>query len=231
VVSTLGGKIADMRVALITGCYGAYDPVRPLPEGHGFDDAVCVTDTPSGIGDGWRVHVEPRDEHPRLAAKRPKMLPWLFTDCDAAVWLDASFEITSNRFRWWVDQHLERDGFVVWKHPEPRLDFGDEASVCWDFPKYRDYNLRGQVQHYLQQGMPRRWGLFACGTIGWRFDPKVKRLGARWYDENVRWSIQDQVSLPFLLWDSGMPFGTWQANEYQNDYVRLRWDERPRPDE
>lgn len=230
-MSTLGGKIAGVRVALITGCYGAYDPVRALPEGHGFDDAVCVTDTPSGVGDGWRVHVEPRDEHPRLAAKRPKMLPWLFTDCDAAVWLDASFEITSDRFRWWVDQHLERDSFVVWKHPEARIDFGDEAAICWDFPKYRDYNLRGQVQHYVQRGMPRRWGLFACGTIGWRFDPMVKRLGSRWYDENVRWSIQDQVSLPFLLWDSGMPFGVWQANEYQNDYVRLRWDERPRPDE
>jgi hypothetical protein len=34
------------------------------------------------------------------------MLPWLFTDCDAAVWLDASFEITSPQFRWWVGKHL-----------------------------------------------------------------------------------------------------------------------------
>ena len=218
-----------MRVALITACYGAYDPVRPLPEWHGFDDAVCVTDDPAIVGEGWRVHVEARDEHPRLAAKRPKMLPWLFTDCDAAVWLDASFEITSRDFRWWTDKHLAFSDFTVWRHPEGRIDFADEAAVCMDWPKYADYDIRGQVQHYLNDGMPRGWGLFACGTVGYVFTPKVKRLASRWYDENVKWSIQDQVSLPFLLWDSGLPFGTWQANEYNNPFLRLRWDERPNP--
>jgi len=218
-----------VRVALITACYGAYDPVRPLPEWHGFDDAVCVTDDPSIVGEGWRVHVEVRDEHPRLAAKRPKMLPWLFTDCDAAVWLDASFEITSKDVRRWTDKHLAFSDFTVWRHPEGRIDFADEAAVCMDWPKYADYDIRGQVQHYLDDGMPRGWGLFACGTIGWRFEPKVKRLGARWYDEQIKWSIQDQVSLPYLLWESGLPFGTWQGNEYDNPYLRLRWDERPNP--
>lgn len=218
-----------MRVALITGCYGAYDPVRPLPEWHGFDDAVCVTDDASTVGDGWRVHVEPREEHPRLAAKRPKMLPWLFTDCDAAVWLDASFEISHRDFSKWARQHVARDSFVIWRHPEGRIDFADEAAVCWDWPKYSEYDMKGQVKEYLSKGMPRGWGLFACGTIGWRFEPEVKRLGSRWYDENVKWSVQDQVSLPYLLWDSGMRFGMWEANEYQNPFLRLRWDERPRP--
>jgi len=218
-----------MRVALITACYGAYDPVRDLPEDHGFDEAICVTDTGSDIGEGWRVHLEPSSDHPRLAAKRPKMLPWLYTTCDAAVWLDASFEITTPRLRWWVDQHLQRDNFFVWRHPEGRVDFADEAAVCQDWPKYRDYNIRGQVQHYLQQGMPRNWGLFAAGTIGWVFTPDVKRLGAMWHREQERWSIQDQISLPYVLWKTGLPFGTWQANEYENPYLRLRWDQRPRP--
>ena len=218
-----------MRVALITACYGAYDPVRPLPEWHGFDDAVCVTDDPAIVGEGWRVHVEARDEHPRLAAKRPKMLPWLFTDCDAAVWLDASFEITGRGFRWWAEKHLERDAFVVWQHPEGRRDFADEAAVCMDWPKYADFDIRGQVQAYLDSGMPRGWGLFACGTIGYVFTPAVKRLTSRWYDENVKWSIQDQVSLPYLLWDSGLPFGHWSAFQYDNEYLKLRWDERPNP--
>ncbi|HEY7823858.1 MAG TPA: hypothetical protein VIG24_13530 [Acidimicrobiia bacterium] len=218
-----------MRVALITASYGAFDPVRPLPEWHGFDDAVCVTDDAGIVGSGWRTHIEPRDEHPRLAAKRPKMLPWLFTDCDAAVWIDASFEIVGRNFSWWARKHLDRDDFVAWRHPEGRIDFADEAAVCQDWPKYRDYPIREQVQHYLQQGMPRRWGLFACGTLGYVLKPEVKRLASRWYDENLKWSLQDQVSLPYLLWDSGLPFGTWQAHEYQNEYLRLRWDERPNP--
>lgn len=218
-----------MRVALITACYGAYDPIRDLPEDHGFDEAICITDNADLVGAGWSPFVEQRQEHPRLAAKRPKMLPWLYTTCDAAVWLDASFEITSTRLRWWVDQHLQRDNFLVWRHPEGRIDFADEAAVCWDWPKYRDYDLRGQVRHYVADGMPRNWGLFAAGTLGWVFTPETKRLGAMWHREQERWSIQDQISLPYVLWKTGIRFGIWQANEYENPYLRLRWDERPRP--
>jgi hypothetical protein len=47
-----------VRVALITASYGDYDPVRDLPEWHGFDEAVCVTDRADLVGDGWSPFVE-----------------------------------------------------------------------------------------------------------------------------------------------------------------------------
>ena len=220
-----------MRVALITGCYGSYDPVRPLPEWHGFDDAVCVTDTPEVVGEGWRLDHKPSNEEPRLAAKRPKMMPWLYTDCDAAVWMDASFEIVGEGFSDWTRSHLSFNDFVVWMHPEGRTDIRQEVDVCWSFPKYERYPLREQLAHYVDLGMPRHWGLFAAGTVGWVFNEETRGLGERWFQEQVEWSIQDQISLPFLLWDTGKKFGVWQANEYQNPYLHLRWDERPRPTE
>lgn len=220
-----------MRVALITACYGAYDPVRLLPDGHGFDEALLITDSTNDVPEGWRVIVEPSEYHPRLAAKRAKMMPWLYTDCDAAVWLDASFEVTSTDFSGWCRGHLALNDFVVWIHPEGRNDIRQEVEVCWFFDKYKNYPLREQLAHYVARGMPEQWGLFAGGTVGWRFTDEAKGFGERWYRENVEWSIQDQVSLPFLLWQTGKPFGVWRANEYQNPYVRLRWDERPRPNE
>lgn len=218
-----------MRVALITASYGAYDPVRDLPEGLGFDEAICVTDRADLAGDGWSAFVEQRDEPPRLAAKRPKMLPWLYTDCDAAIWIDASFEITSRHLRAWAQKHLDKDDFTIWSHPEGRICLWQEAQVCWDFPKYQDQPIRAQAEHYLADGMPQHWGLFACGTIGWRFTPEAKRLGGAWYREQEKWSIQDQISLPYLLWETGKKFGIWDGNEYDNPYLRLRWDERPDP--
>jgi hypothetical protein len=220
-----------LKVALITACYGAYDPIHALPENHGYDDAVLVTDYPYSATEapGWRVVIERRDEHPRLAAKRPKMMPWLFTDCDAAVWLDASFEIVNPAFSQWTRDHLNFNDFIVWLHPEGRIDIRQEVEVCWFFDKYKDYPLREQLAHYVADGMPENWGLFAGGTVGYRFTDGARGFGERWYAENVKWSIQDQVSLPYLLWDSGKRFGLWQANEYQNDYLRLRWDERPNP--
>jgi len=217
-----------MKVALITGSFNSFDPVRDLPEGHGFDDAVCVSDGGTELGLGWRSHVERVSDFPRLAAKRPKMMPWLYTDCDAAIWVDASFELHEG-FGEWARAHLVSNDFVVWKHPEGRTDFADEAAVCLDWGKYKDFDIRGQVHYYLGEGMPRGWGLFACGTVGYRFTPRVKRLGSLWYEEQVRWSVQDQVSLPFLLWSEGLPFGLWRANEYDNPYCTVRWDQRPDP--
>ena len=217
-----------MRVALVTAVFGGYDPLHALPVDHGFDDVVCVTDTPESVPAGWRVVAQPAVESPRLEAKKAKMTPWLYTDCDAAVWLDASFEVTGD-LSGWVRPLLEQHEFLVWQHPEGRVCLEHEAAVCWFFPKYRGFPVLDQVESYLADGMPRNWGLFACGMVGWRFTERVREFGVRWLGEQLAWSPQDQVSLPYLLWDTGQPFGLWPANEYRNDFVRLRWDLRPQP--
>ena len=215
-----------MTVALVTACFGGYDPIHPLPDGQGFDEAICVTDRPDDVPAGWTVHAEVGSGDPRMDAKRPKMTPWLYTDADAVVWLDASFEITGD-LSGWVRPLLERHEFIVWQHPEGRTCLGQEAEVCWHFPKYQPFPVLDQAAAYFADGMPRNWGLFAAGMLGWRVTDRVREFGARWLAEQAAWSPQDQVSLPYLLWDSGLPFGLWPANEYGNDYVRLRWDLRP----
>lgn len=216
-----------MSLAIVTSVYGDYDPLRPLKD-TGFDEAICVTDNPDLQVEGWTMAVDPQQESPRLAAKRPKMMPWIYADCDSVVWIDASFSV-SDGFSDWVKGHLVKDDFVVWRHPEGRFGIEQEVDVCWFFDKYRDQPMREQLAFYLSQGMPTEWGLFACGTIGYNVTGEVKEFAERWYEENRKWTLQDQVSLPYLLWDTGMPFGVWAANEYSNPYVQLRWDERPRP--
>ena len=214
-----------MRLAIITANFHGYDPLGSPPDG--FDDAVVVTDDAAYAPQGWRTVLEPSGVDPRLASKRPKMNPWAYTDCDAAVFTDASIEFTGDGFRKWVEQSLSDHDFVVWSHPEGRNCLRQEASVCQDWPKYAQYPTREQVAHYDSQGMPHGWGLFACGVIGWRFTPEAVRFGDLWLDEQHRWSIQDQVSLPYLLWREGKPFGIWPAHQYQNPFFRIRWDRRP----
>jgi hypothetical protein len=214
-----------MRIAVVTTLFGAYDPLPSPPPG--FDDAVCVTDNAGDVPEGWRTVVQSGTDDPRLDGKTAKMQPWRFTDCDAAIFLDASIEVTSPNLRAWVEPQLAANDLVVWSHPEGRACYRDEAAVCWDWPKYSRYDLRGQVAAYEADGMPERWGLFACGMIGWRFTPEAIAFGDAWLGEQSRWSCQDQVSLPYLLWREGKPFGIWPANQYQNPHIRIRWDRRP----
>lgn len=216
-----------MGLALITGIFGGYDVLRPLPALHGFDEAICVTDDPGLFASGWTMVVQEKDPHPRLASKRPKMLPWLYTQAGASVWIDGAFEVRGPEFAQFVRDHLARHDLVVWKHPEARDCIYQEADYCQDWPKYSDQPIREQTAAYKQIGMPEHWGLFAAGTVGMRHNRDTQGFGWAWWDECNRWSIQDQISLPYLLWSMRKPFGVWDAHEFHNDILTYHMHNRP----
>jgi hypothetical protein len=215
-----------MKIGIITGIYGSYDPLRPLPNNHGFDEAICVTDDESLVSHGWTTIVNPSSEHPRMACKYPKMLPWMFSDCDAFVWLDASFSVNDSSLSKFVRPQLEKNDFIVFKHPEDRHCIVQEMEFCWSWEKYNKYPMRQQVDHYLNQGMPINYGLWAAGMVGWRVTEEAKNFGNLWYNENINWSIQDQISLPFLLWQQNKIFGEWECHEFNNPYITYHWHAR-----
>jgi hypothetical protein len=210
---------AVMGLAIITAIFGGYDTLKPLPTPHGFDEAICVTDEPALAADGWTMIVEPKSDQPRLAAKRPKMVPWLYTSVGRSVWIDGAFQVINDRFAQFVREHLDRNDLVVWQHPEPRNCLYQEADYCQDWPKYCGDPIREMVATYRAAGMPEQFGLYAAGTVGMRHTADVKGFGWAWWDECQRWSIQDQISLPYLLWSRGKTFATWDAHEYQNDML------------
>jgi hypothetical protein len=204
-----------MRLAAVCAIYGGYDLIPPVPDG--VDDAVLVTDVP--VRSGWRNVVEPSGADPRLAAKRPKARPDLYTDCDASLWMDGSIHVLNDRFVALVRAKLDDDEFVVWDHPEDRDCLLEEAHHCYDWPKYRDGPLLQQAEHYLAEGMPEHFGLWALGSIARRHTDRMRALGDAWLSEMERWTIQDQVSLPYLLWREGIVPGTFGIDQLDNDMV------------
>lgn len=204
-----------MRIAAVCAIYGGYDLIPPVPEG--VDDAVLITDVP--VRSGWRNIVEPSEVHPRLAAKRPRCRPDLYTDCEASLWMDGSVHVLDGRFLRLVREQLSQHELVLWDHPEERDCFLQEANHCHDWPKYREGPLLQQAAHYLSEGMPEHFGLWATGSIARRHSDGMQRLGDAWLSEMERWTIQDQVSLPYLLWREGIVPGTFGLDQLDNDMV------------
>ncbi len=204
-----------MRVAAICAIYGGFDLIPPVPEG--VDDAVLITDVP--VRSGWRNVVEPSGDHPRLAAKRPRCRPDLYTDCEASLWMDGSVHVLDDRFVRLVREKLEQHEIVLWDHPEDRDCFLEEARHCHDWPKYRDGPLLEQAAHYLSEGMPEHFGLWATTCIARHHTDRMRALGDAWLDEMHRWTIQDQVSLPYLFWRDGISPGTFGIHQLDNDMV------------
>lgn len=215
------GLFRVTSVSLMTAIYGGHDSLKPLPEAHGFGDAVCVTDDPSISAHGWRVVLSPVDAAPRLAAKAPKMLPFDFVKTEVAVWIDGAFEVTGDGFRDFCLDALGDKDVVVWDHPEDRDCLYREAAYCQDWSKYSANPIREQTAHYRAEGMPEGFGLWACGAIVWRNTERAQEFGRAWYAENQRWSIQDQVSFPFLVWKLEPRLAVFPAHEFENPY--LRW--------
>jgi hypothetical protein len=195
-------------IALITAVYGGYDSLN-LREDHGFDDAVLVSDVPAEVPPTWRVIVEPQEgTHPRLAAKQAKFLPWLYTECDSSVWMDGGFSVHGD-LRSLADRRLAADDLCVCDHPDQRSSYYEEAVFSTRVGKYLGLPLIEQAEHYRSEGVPDPSGLWALGMIARRHTDMVQDFGIAWLKENIRWTVQDQGSFPYLVWRLEKSLTTW----------------------
>lgn len=204
-----------MKVAVVSSMYGRYDEIAPQIEQNldwasdaWSSDWVMVTDQLVAPGP-WRVVTEPRPQlHPRLAAKVAKCRPDWYADADVYVWIDASIEITSPDFLAWCVDHVMNVESPIAQIPHPeRTRITDEADVSAGMAKYHDLPVRQQVRHYLAEGYPDGWGLWATGLIVRRrvrdasqhAHRKLDAIGDAWLAEQMRWTYQDQLSEAPLL--------------------------------
>ena len=137
---------------------------------------------------------------------------------DYTIWVDSCLKIKSPHFaqlcvdaaadKWATFSHVERDCFY------------EEAKICRYMKKCLDQPVWEQAEHYLSEGMPKKYGLWATGVLArsnWGAD-----LNNAWWTEINKWSTRDQISLPYVLWKSGkeinkFPF-VWPTTMLKLDY-------------
>lgn len=193
-------------IAVVSACYGNHDQVIPPPEMPGVEFVMVSDAGPWQAALGWNWIHEPRPHlHPRMAAKYPKCFPWLYAPhAEVVIWADASVEFKPGCDLPGLVGLLGDPGRVaMWKHPW-RDDVRDEADVSREMPKYTRQPVIAQVQHYVRCEMPPDYGLWATGFAvytGQTWDNPVQLAVAYdWLAEQVRWTYQDQLSLPYVCW-------------------------------
>lgn len=201
-------------IAVYTAIYGGYDRPKTAPAGV---RCVLFTDDRSLRAPGWEVRYEPLAwiATPMLQAKYWKTHPSeAVPDADATVWIDGSI-VPGPRYATRCLGAL--DGHDVALTPHPLRDcIYDECDASASLPKYDALVMYEQVRHYRYNNHPEHWGLFASGAIARRNNDRVNALNEAWWQENIRWSWQDQLSLPFVLrrhpdvsWSATMPWAKW----------------------
>lgn len=186
---------------MYTAVYGGYDRlVRPVEQDVPVR-YVCFTDDPALKGDPWEVRVaEPRYSSPRMSVNWHKARPHeTLGGSGLTIWVDANLAIDSPHFVRQAVEHVGEAGVAVFQHPQRSCVY-DEAFVIMRLGKAPPDIVLAQVRSYLEEGHPRRAGLFAGGVIARDSSrPKIRDLGDVWLEETQRWSVRDQLSLAVVL--------------------------------
>lgn len=206
-------------VAIVSSVYGGYDTLQPtLPQEGLSVDWVFVTDMLPENAYDWRVVLEPKPHlHPNRAAKRAKLVPWEYTDAPMSVWIDGNFRVQSTTFA--REALAFAHPIAQFNHPWRQCLF-HEAICTMAVGKYADQVpiIEAQSEHYRDMGHPDEWGLWATGVIARRHTKEVVDLGWQWLAEVHTWSIQDQVSQPYVLNRIGL-----RPELFPGDYFSSPW--------
>jgi hypothetical protein len=149
--------------------------------------------------------------HPRLKGKIPKMLEWLESpDYDYYIWVDAAFTIydgfienimqfAEEDFDLYLFAHTKRKSIKAeFDHLNNKLEVGNQYLIN----RYGGERMKDQVETYLADQSFSDNQLFFGGCLMYSntlvANPDYN-LMTDWFLHNVRYSIMDQLSLPYLL--------------------------------
>jgi len=168
--------------------------------------------------------------HSRLKAKIPKMLAWeVFPDYDYYVWMDYSFTIIREDAVDWI----VGDGTDLLRlhHHSCRSTILDELNtVEYDMKhgnqylldRYNGENMREQVDSYFKKGYVDN-KLFECGLFSYSKElvkNSDNNVMKDWFYHNCLWSVQDQLSLPYLLDKHNVKYKVLGVDIFNNGYFR-----------
>lgn len=197
------------EIAVVTAVAGDYDHIGSHQHYRSGVDYLFFTDGRSMPKDPqWEVVPLPDInvlDHRRLA-KFPKLNPHYFEalrDYDYVIWIDGSMQIIHNNFVDDLLSYMKGSGLLLSPHFDGRDCGYGEATIRPK--KYVNEPLDEQCAHYRSQGFPEHYGLWEAGLHARDMrSALVKTFGEIWLDENLAWSYQDQVSLGYSLWRSGL---------------------------
>lgn len=179
----------------------------------------------------------PRSEalHPRLQAKIPKMFGWeLAPGYDYYIWADAPIILSNEIAVEWLLSKVRGHDIALFRHHDKRSSIGQELRfmerrmnglrgdlVIQEYLKsrYRHEPMKDQVERYLSDQNFIDDKLYSAGLFIYANNQKVREMLKDWFTENARWSIQDQLSLPYVLFKSDCKVKMIKRNLLKNEYV------------
>ena len=117
------------------------------------------------------------------------------------IWIDSSVTILRPDFADLCLSELGDDDALFMPHPWRDCIYDEaQASLMPELDhKYGGQFIPEQMAAYREAGHPEHWGLVQSTVMVRRDNVRTATLNDQWWNEITYWSIQDQLSLPYLV--------------------------------
>lgn len=147
------------------------------------------------------------DLNARLKSKYFKMCQHeIKPNAQAFIWADGSYQIYEGITEWFLQELGSADAVFI-RHPflssaREEMEFVEKGIQNGDpylVTRYTNERISQQYACYKELGFPDTF--LVCGGLFIRKNtPKVNNAFDDWFLENVKWTIEDQISLPYIIW-------------------------------
>ncbi|MEM7219562.1 MAG: glycosyltransferase domain-containing protein [Pseudomonadota bacterium] len=219
---------------------GGYDRLRPdaASTSRSCDDFVCFADAMKSLPSPWRQQSLARDlgERERRRTNRwHKLFPHeLFPGARASLYRDGNLELSQNYADYIAAVRDVDAALGVFRHPRGR-SVAEEVLSCREQDKFSPRDLEridAQLASYALAGFDLDTPISANYLLVRNHEhPGLAEAMLLWWEELERHTGRDQLSLPYVLWKTGLPF-VWlddrglpppQRHPHSGERWRKRW--------
>lgn len=200
---------SEDRIAIYTSIFGAYDTIIEPEYVPDNCDFYIITDQNIDGESAWKKITVDLDaygltnESNVIKNRFFKMFPdKIFPNYKYSIYVDGNIRISTDltEFIHGMNQY----GVKLHNHFRRNCVF-KEIEACLEWRKDTYENLSMHKEYLLKAGMPREYGLLEAPMIVREHrNPLCIKLMQEWWDEFLKCSKRDQISLPYVLWKNNI---------------------------
>lgn len=201
-----------MKIVIYTCILNNYDtPLNVLNFQRPNIDFVCFTDNLEQPYTGWTYHKvstfikDDQYKYPKTN-RYIKLKPHaFFNQYDINVYIDGNKKIIDFDKLIQLCQVLyNSDANIILSHHWGRNSIIDEAKECIRLKRDDKNILEQQISKYIKDGFKDDIGLYMGSVQIRKFNPETEYFLNSWWSEVAEYSYRDQISLPYVIWKTGM---------------------------
>jgi hypothetical protein len=234
------------KIAIITSIYGNYDQIKNQENvlDRNLVDWYCFTDNVNMKSDYWNIvnkpyhiintenndkfsdftnyykNIKDKRTYNMMCAKYYKAQPHqidILKKYDYYIWIDGSIFLRDNFIKNVMILTDKNYSLINFKH-SVRDNIKDEVKLSITMKKYKSQNIMDQYNAYIEDNFPDNSGLFEKTVFIRKNNLEINNLFDLWWENNLKYSYQDQISYPYVLWKTNiMPDYIIKKNVFNNE--------------